>query len=275
MRSIAFAAVSLLASVASAQTYNSMTGGWNTGYGHMYGSFGYAMATQSLYNSIEMNIQRSMLRQSLIKKHGLAAVEKAERDAKAGKRAAAGAPQVTAPPPAARGVGRFKPDPSVNVPKLMADELGKTPEEKKLIAAVAQATKQAFESQPETKEWRNNVAGALAFFMLSNVSIYRNDADPSDEAAELLFQAVSLAVDSSPEIAKASNKEKQQLYDMLLGLTGIPLAVATDAKERKDAEQEALARELAGKLLELVLKIDPAKATTSPQQQGSSNSSSQ
>ncbi len=66
----------VLASSAMAQTWNSNAGGWNTGYGTVYGSFGSAMATQNMYNTMQLNIQRATMRQAMINKWGLAAVEK-------------------------------------------------------------------------------------------------------------------------------------------------------------------------------------------------------
>src|SRR5215211_6561804 len=68
-------------SAASSQTYSSNSGGYTTGYGTVYGSFGLAMATQNMYNSAQMQMRKSMARNAMIKKWGLAAVEKAEREA--------------------------------------------------------------------------------------------------------------------------------------------------------------------------------------------------
>ncbi len=251
-------AVLLFAGSASAQTWNSNAGGWNTGYGTVYGSFGQAMATQNIYNTMQLNMQRSMMRAAMVKKWGEAAVAKAEREARAGKAPAADGPQIAAPPPASKGIGKFKSDKSVNVGKLLSDNLAGTKEEKQLIGQVFAATKQAFESEPDTKPMRNNIAGALAFFIIGNVTIYRDAEEPSDEVSLAIFQALDQGVDTTPEFAKLSNKEKQTLYDMLLGFTGLPLAIYADAKQRGDAAQVKQAQELSGQLLQLVLKVDPS-----------------
>ena len=250
------ALVVLLAVPAFAQSWNSNAGGWNTGYGTVYGSFGSAMATQNIYNTMQMQMQKTMMRSAMIKKFGLAAVEKAEREAAGGKKSSA--PEgltVATPPPAPKNSGVFKPGKST-MAKQLADALGTTAEEKAALAQLAEATKQAFEAQPETQKWKNNVAGALTFFMLSNVVIATDMAEPSDEQSQALFQAIGLALDDTPELAKASAKEKQQLYDMLIAFTGLPLALYTEGKERNDAAQMKQARELAGQLVQLVLKVD-------------------
>jgi len=255
--------VVLFAVPAFAQQWNSNAGGWNTGYGTVYGSFGVAMATQNIYNTTQMQIQRLTMRQAMINKWGLAAVEKAEREAASGKKSTAPEGlQVTAPPPAPKNVGVFKPGKS-NVAKQLGDAIGSTKEERDAVAMLASATKEAFEAQPETQKWKNNVAGALAFFLISNLVVATGSEEPSDETSQALFQAMSLALDASPEMAKASAKDKQQLYDLLIGFTGLPLAIYTEAKERGDAAQMKQAQELAAKLIELVLKVD-AKSVKLP-----------
>jgi hypothetical protein len=255
--------VVLFAVPAFAQQWNSNAGGWNTGYGTVYGSFGVAMATQNIYNTTQMQIQRLTMRQAMINKWGLAAVEKAEREAASGKKSTAPEGlQVTAPPPAPKNVGVFKPGKST-VAKQLGDAIGSTKEERDAVAMLASATKEAFEAQPETQKWKNNVAGALAFFLISNLVVATGSEEPSDETSQALFQAMSLALDASPEMAKASAKDKQQLYDLLIGFTGLPLAIYTEAKERGDAAQMKQAQELAAKLIELVLKVD-AKSVKLP-----------
>ncbi len=255
----------VVAAPALAQTWNSNAGGWNTGYGTVYGSFGSAMATQNIYNSMQLNMQRSMMRQAMIKKFGLAAVEKAEREAKSGQ--ASKPPEgltVSAPPPAPKNLGVFKPSKSNNVAKQLGDSLGTTPEEKAAITLLTNATKEAFEAQPETKAWRNNVAGALAFFIIGNATIATGADEPSDEATQALFVAINQTLDESPDFAKATAKEKQQLYETLIGFTGLPLAIFSEGKDRNDDAQMRQAQQLAAKLLELVLKVDASKVKLAP-----------
>jgi hypothetical protein len=252
-------ALALASLSASAQTWNSNAGGWNTGYGTVYGSFGVAMATQGMYNTMQLNLQRATMRQAMINKFGRAAVEKAEADAKRGQPSSA--PQgltVSAPPPAPKNLGAFKPGKST-VATQLGDALGTTPEEKAAVAMLATETRKAFEAQPETKAWRNNVAGALAFFIIGNATIASGGEEPSDATSQALFTAINQTLDESPDFAKASAKDKQQLYEVLIGFTGLPLAIYTEGKERGDEAQVKRAQELAAKLLELVLKVDASK----------------
>ena len=47
---------------ADAQFYQMSGGSYMTGYGQVHGSFGYAMATQQLYQTTQMQIQRLTMR---------------------------------------------------------------------------------------------------------------------------------------------------------------------------------------------------------------------
>src|SRR5262245_10613251 len=150
----AFAFAVLTTGVASAQTWNSSSGGYNTGYGTVYGTWGQAFATQNIYNTMQMQMQKTMMRNAMIKKWGLAAVERAEREAASGSsssRAKTSGP-VVSPPAVVRNYGVFRPDPTVDTAKAFADALGETPEEKKLISQIYIATKAAYEKEARSEE---------------------------------------------------------------------------------------------------------------------------
>src|SRR5215203_2665085 len=146
LAALTFALAFLCAGVANAQTRNAYGGGYSTGYGTVYGSFGQAMATQNIYNTMQMQMQKTMARNAMIKKWGLAAVEKAEREARSGssspnaKTSGSSAPLgskiVVPPPPVARNHGVFRPDATVDTGKALAEALGDTPEEKALIKTI-------------------------------------------------------------------------------------------------------------------------------------------
>jgi hypothetical protein len=129
--------------VAQAQTLNTYGGGYSTGYGTVYGSFGQAFATQNIYNTMQM--QKTNMRNAMIKKWGLAAVEKAEREAatrpSSSGATTSGSKIVVSRPPVVRNHGVFRPDATVDTGKALADALGDTPEEKALIKQIYTATK--------------------------------------------------------------------------------------------------------------------------------------
>ena len=249
--------------ISGAQTYNAYSGGYNTGYGTVYGSFGLAMATQQIYQTTQMQIQRLTMRQAMIKKWGVAAVEKAEREARSGiaslsQKSNTSGP-VVPPPPAPKYYGKFRPDPSANMIQKIADSLGETPEEKALLKQIIDGVKASFEKETKAKGWNNNIAGAMTFFLVSTATIYHDAGEPDIETTKAIYDAVNLAIDDLPEFANAPNKDKQATYDLLIGFGAIPLATYADGKQNGSAETVEVARKLSGELIRLVLKTDPEK----------------
>ncbi len=256
--------VVLFASAGSAQIYNSSSGGYNTGYGTVYGSFGLANATQNLYNSTQMQMQRLMARQSMIKQFGLAAVEKAEREAKSGKASTASStgnsssPRIeVAPPPVVRNHGVFRPDSTVDTAKALADALGETAEEKALIKTIFTNTKAAYERETAAKGWRNNIAGGMTFFAVTAMTVYRDGTEPTEEAADTFYRVMNQSLDDVPEFAKASNKEKQAYNNVMIGFAGLLLAGYVEGKQTNDAAALKVYSQLAGELIKMVLKVEP------------------
>lgn len=257
---VAAIAIALLSStVVNAQTANAY-GGYNTGYGTVYGSYGLAMATQNIYNTMQMQMQKTMMRNAMIKKWGLAAVEKAEREAASGSSAASRTPasKIALPPaPVVRNHGKFRPDSTVNTGKALADALGETAEEKALITRIYAATKAAYEKEAAAKGWNNNIAAGLTFFTVTAMTVYRDAEEPSDEAVTTYFNAINGALDEMPEFATVTNKDKQAFNNLMIGFSGLLLAGYLEGKQNNHAETIANYQKLAGVLIGMVLKTDP------------------
>jgi hypothetical protein len=248
---------------AAGQVWNSNAGGWNTGYGTVYGTFGLAQATQNMYNTMQMNMQRAVMRQAMINKWGRAAVEKAEREARSGSRtgssstAASAGPVVTDAPPEPKNYWVFRPDATVDTGRVLADALGSTAEEKTLIKTIFSNTKTAYERETAAKGWKNNIAGGLTFFTVAAMTVYRDAEEPSDEAVEIYYHVVNRSIDEMPAFASVSNKDKQQFNNVMIGFAGLLLAGYTEGKQNSDAETVGMYRRLAGELIKMVLKIEP------------------
>ena len=243
----------------SAQIQAANGGYYVAGYGAVYGSFGQAMASQNMYNTMHMQMQKTMARNAMIKKWGLAAVEKAEREAAAGSSAGkASNPKIVVPPPApVRNYGVFRPDPTVDTGKALADALGETAEDKALIKNIYTATKAAYEKEVTAKGWKNNIAGALTFFTVASMTVYTDGPEPGDDAVDAYFKIVNTSLDAMPEFATVTNKDKQGFYNTLIGFSGMLIAGYTEGKNSGDAATLATYKQLAGKLIEMVLKTSP------------------
>lgn len=246
----------MLASVtASAQVWNPTAEGWSTGFGTVYGSFAVANATQSIYNTTQMQLQQTMNRQALVNRFGEEAVQKLEREQRAATSSAERSAR-TSQEPTAIGSSRFRPDGSLNVAGVLTDNLGVTPEEKQAIVEAFLAGRQAFESVVQDGAWKHDVAGALAFFVASNAAIY-NDEGVSDEATVALYDAFRQSLGGTAEFRGMSDREKEGLYDVLIGFAFITLSTHAAALESEDEASLEEARHLAGGLLELVLQTSP------------------
>ncbi len=245
-------------SVASAQIQAAGGGYYRAGYPTVYGSFGQASAAQSrMYDQVKVQNRRKTERDALIKKWGLAAVEKAEREA-AAKATARSNPQIVVPPPpVVRNYGVFRPDATVDTGKALADALGDTPEEKALIKQIYAATKAFYEKEAAQRGWKNNIAGGLTFFTATAMTVYHNGEEPSGEAVNTYYKVMNLALDEIPEMATAANKDKQGFNNTLIGFSGMLLAGYSEAKQNNDANTLASYKKLAGMLIEMVLKTDP------------------
>ena len=251
-----FSATFLSVGSTNAQTPNAW--GYGTGYGTVYGSYGLASTMQSMYNVARAQSQRTSSRNAMIKKYGLAAVEKAEREAASRSSSSPSNPQIVVPPPpVVRNHGLYRPDPSVDTGKALADNLGDTPQEKALIKQIYAATKDAYDKEAALRGWKNNIAAGLTFFTVTAMTAYHNAEVPNDEAVNTYYQVMNLALDEMPELASVANKDKQAFNNMLIGFSGMLLAIYEEAKQNNDANALATSKKLAGMLIEMLLKTDP------------------
>lgn len=150
----------------------------------------------------------------------------------------------------------FKPSPSDNLKKI-ADEMGKTADEKAMFLQVFTEVKKGFEAEAAKKGIKNNVAAAMTFLMATAVMVYHESPEPSDAATEKLFDGLNSMFDEMPEMASASSKDKQFLYDLYISYGGLILASYQEAKESKNRETIDAIRVLAGSTLLDTFKINP------------------
>lgn len=241
----AFFLLSLGAGAANAQIQAAGGGYYVAGYGAVYGSFGQAMNAQRIRDTMRAQTKKT-------------ATGNAGARASGAKNPAGSNPQMVVPPPAVvRNHGLFRPDTTVDTGQALADNLAETAEEKALIKRIYTATKAAYEKEAATRGWKNNIAGGLAFFTVTAMTIYHETEEPGNDAANNYFKAVNGALDEMPELGSMTNKDKQALNNTLVGFSGILLAGYSEAKQNKDDKTLATYKKLAGMLIEMVLKTDP------------------
>jgi hypothetical protein len=231
---LVFALLFVLAVNIKAQTYNSNAGGYNGGYGQVYKTFGLAQATVNMQNNTQMQIQKAILNLAAKKNSG-------------------SRPKSISP----KSFAFFTPVSSADNFKIIADTVGEDAEQKALYKQLFVGTKEGFDAAVTPLGRKNNLAAAMAFFIAITVTVYNDDADPSDEATENLFQAINAMIDETPDMASVPNKDKQFLHDAFVAFSSMPIAFHIEAKEKKDPEMLKLAKVVAGAMLLQILKINP------------------
>ncbi len=150
----------------------------------------------------------------------------------------------------------FKPSPSENF-KNIANEMGKTAEEKAMFLQVFTEVKKGFEVEAAKKGMKNNIAAAMTFLMATAVMVYHQSPEPSDAATERLFHGLNEMFDEMPEMSSALHKDKQFLYDLYLSYGGLILASYEEAKASSDKNSLDSVRVFASSMLLELFKINP------------------
>jgi hypothetical protein len=237
---IAFAASASLAQVQGA-------GGAAAGLGKVYEASGKSAAAQGLQRKMNTTLIRAVAREKSTSRTAASRTQRATPSVSAGS---ANAPS--------RQVTVFKPNPRSNYLNELANELGSTPEEREQLQLLFATTKEAFENEVAAKGRSKDIAAAFTFFIATSVTVYRNDPEPSDAAVDNLWSGMSSALTEMPEVQNLTDAEKQQLYDMLVGLSGFLLGGYMQG-QTGDADTEKIFQQLAGVLIQTVLKTDPNK----------------
>lgn len=155
---------------------------------------------------------------------------------------------------ASKNYASFKPSPSENL-KIIADEMGKTTDEKAMFLQLFTETKKGFETEAADK--KNNIAAAMTFLMATAVMVYQQSPEPSDAATEKLFRGLNSMFGEMPEMANVSSKDKQFLYDLYISYGGLILASHQEAQASKDKNSIDAVRVIAGSTLLDLFKINP------------------
>lgn len=151
----------------------------------------------------------------------------------------------------------FKPSGSSATFEMLADSIASNQTEREGLLLVFNATKTAFEQEAKAMGRENNIPAALTFFIITNVTVYNDDEEPSDAAVDKLWDALSAVFEESPELAAMTDREKEEIYDTLIAMSGVPLLGYMQAKESGDREMLASYQQIAGMLIQTVLQVEP------------------
>lgn len=162
------------------------------------------------------------------------------------------------PAPAPIPATKFKPGPKRLLLDAFADALGKTAEEKAGYRTIFTEVLKTYESAAKQEKIENDVAAAMAFNVATNYTIYRSGAAISDGGSSVMVVQFRGLLDND-NLRKASNVDKQKLYEVFLLLGAYSIAINQVAAQQSDPQIKKAARLLAGEGLRFLLKVDPAK----------------
>lgn len=216
-----------------------------TGYGQVYGSFGYAAAVQNSYQATQ-NLLYNLRRKSSSKSSSTSTSSN-NSSSKNSSETISSFPKY---------YGKFRPDSSVDVAKTLS-ELFEKPEERRQMKMVVEAVQKIYQEEAAGRKWGNNLAGGMTFFLVLMSTVYHDTQQPNDEVIKTIFEAVNQSIDTDPKFAEASNKDKSTLNDMLVGFSALPFLTYIEGKKEGNAETVKTARLLAGEMIKMVLKTDP------------------
>lgn len=143
-------------------------------------------------------------------------------------------------------------------PKLV-DELGKTQAQKDQVSAILNVLFQEFDKQAVKLGRPNDLAFALSYFMAQNATVYRGKPDPRDEQFLDLRETIVTAMGQNEAFTKMTDRQKQEMHEMLVSYTGLVYLTYQDAKKRGDQQTAKTMRELAGLNLKAITHIEPER----------------
>lgn len=220
-------------------------GGAAAGIGRTYEAAGRSEAAKGLQRKLNTALTRAV------------AKERSKPRSSASSKSKTSTPRVSPDNPNAATY--FRPEPGADTMAQIANEIGSNAAERQQLLQLFTATKAAFEDEVAAKGRSNNLAAAFTFFIASSITVYRDDPEPSDEAMDALWDGMNSALTEMPEVAKLTNGEKQQLYDLLVAFSGFVLAGYLESKTTGDIETQRVFKALSAELIRTILHMDPDK----------------
>ena len=214
-----------------------------------------AQAQQWLVNSVIQNqIVETAICDGALKKHQTLP----DICAKYPKYASGAAAQnpVPAASKAATASMKFSPAAGDDTLQKLADSLGNDAQERQQMLQLVGAGKQLFEQKYAGKGWKDNVAGAFAFFIIATSTVH-SDKEPTAAAQDNLFAALETTLAQSPDLARASDREKTALYNSLVACAGLSLLFHIDGKQQGNAAEVGKAKEMAAGFSRKLLNVEP------------------
>jgi hypothetical protein len=160
---------------------------------------------------------------------------------------------------------KYKPDVRLKTAEKLLDEFTGTPDERTLMIELFKAAKSAYDEEAAKKGKKNDVALALTFFLASCVTVHNDAPEPSDQAIDNLYDALSDSLIEDEQFAASTDREKQEMSETMIYIGGLVLGGYTIGKQGDDADTVEAFQKLAGISLSSLTKLDPDKMSFNKQ----------
>jgi hypothetical protein len=107
----------------------------------------------------------------------------------------------------------------------------------------------------------DDLALALSFFFATNASVYHDAGQPTDPQMLELRETIAEALVEGNGLKSVTDRQKQEMYEVLVLFTGFALGAYQEGKQSGNAEIVKVGRQLAGQNLLAVTGISPDKIT--------------
>lgn len=154
---------------------------------------------------------------------------------------------------------RFRPAADHLLTRKLADQIGHTTSEKQAIGVLLKAIYQEFDAQAARLGKPNDLALALSFFLAQNTAVLRGVPDPKEEQILDLRQVILVAFGQTAGLGSFTDQQRQELYEVLVGYTGLAYAGYLDAKRRGDQPHIKEFQKVAGANLTAITHLPPER----------------
>lgn len=111
---------------------------------------------------------------------------------------------------------------------------------------------------------QNDLAMALSFFFATNASVYHDAGEPTDPQLLELRDTIAEALVEGNGLSGVSDRQKQEMYEVLVLYTGLTLATYQEGKGG-NAESLKISQQLAGQNLLAITGVSPDNITFTDQ----------
>jgi len=97
------------------------------------------------------------------------------------------------------------------------------------------------------------------FFGAATVTVYHNDPEPSETSLDPLWDAMEATLSETPTLDRLSDAEKEELYNILVCVSGLIFAFNEMAKQNYSPELLSPTRNVGETTIRQTLNADPEK----------------